>query len=104
MPQKPLPRVKPLGSVPVSFVKVYGGNLILKASSKNDGDNPLLFLDLEHPRPNFGQMDGSELHLGVAAKFRLEPQRDSSVKPHIDIYVPASEAVRLREMLEKVRE
>ena len=24
-------------------------------------------------------------------------------KPHIDIYVPASEAVRLREMLEKVK-
>lgn len=101
--KKELHRVEPLGRVKVNFVKAYDKRSILKASARNEGDNPELFIDLEHPQPSFTEMDSPELHLGISANFRFEPQRDSSVKPHIDIYVPASEARRLREMLEKVK-
>jgi len=95
----PLPHVEPLGRVRVNFVKVYDKRLIMKASAKNDGDNPELFLDLEHPRPEFEQQDGVELHLGVSANFRLEQRRDSSVKPHIDVYLPLSEIPKLLQAL-----
>lgn len=101
--QKQLPRVEPLGHIPINFVKVYGRELIMKASAKNDNVSPTLFLDLERPRPEFGQMDGPELHLGVSASFRSEDVRPSGVKPHIDIYIPASEITRLRELLARVK-
>lgn len=88
---KALPYVEPLGCVRLNFVKVYDKRLILKASGSNPGDNPELFIDLEHPRPESTQQNGPELHLGISANFRLESQRDSAVKPHLDIYIPASE-------------
>ncbi len=88
---KPLPYVEPLGRVKLNLVKAYDKRLILKASAKNKDDNPVLYIDLEHPRDDFTQMKETELHLGISANFRVEPQHDSSVKPHIDIYIPKSE-------------
>lgn len=88
---KALPRVEPLGRVRLNFVKVYDKRLILKASGSNPDDNPELFIDLEHPRSESTQQNGPELHLGISANFRLESQRNSAVKPHIDFYIPASE-------------
>ena len=92
---KALPHVEPLGRVRLNFVKVYDKRLILKASGSNPGDNPELFIDLEHPRPESTQQNGPELHLGVSANFRLEPQKNSRVKPHIDLYIPESEIHKL---------
>ncbi len=57
--RKPLPRVQPLGRIPINFVKVYGAftkypdNLVLKASAQNRGDDPELFIDIERPMPEF---------------------------------------------------
>jgi len=96
---KALPRIRFLGRFPINFVKVYDSRLILKASAANGGDNPELFLDLESPQPSFTQQNCAELHLGIAANFRLEQSRNSAVKPHIDIYLPASEIPRLLKAL-----
>lgn len=90
---KPLPRVEPLGRLKVNFVKVYSPQLMMKAHEKNHNDNPELFVDIE----------GEEIHLGVSAKFRFEPQRESQVKPHIDIYIPITEGAKVLEMVEKLR-
>ncbi len=100
--KKPLPRIQPLGHVPINFVKVYDKRLILKAAAANDGDDPELFIDLESPRPEYTQQNGLELHLGVSANFWVESRRNSQVKPHIDIYIPASEIPRLAEILRGV--
>lgn len=101
--KKPLPYVQHLCRIPLNFVKVYDKRLILKASAANDGDNPELFIDLEHPHPEFIQQNGAEIHLGVSANFRLEPQRNSVVKPHVDIYIPISEVGKLIEALRSVK-
>jgi len=90
--KKELPRIVSLGSVRVNFVKVYSPSLVMKAHS-DDGDRPELFVDLE----DAGR--GRELHLGISADFRFEPWRYTEVKPRLDIYIPASEIPRLREML-----
>jgi len=90
--RKELPRVEPLGRIRINFVKIYSRDLVMKAHADN-GDKPELFIDLEHA----GR--GGELHFGISADFRFEPWRYTEVKPHIDIYIPASEIPRLREML-----
>lgn len=92
---KPLPLVEPLGRVRLNFVKAYDKRNILKASARNEGDNPELFIDLEHPVEGFTEMKETELHLGISANFHLEPQKNSAVKPHIDLFVPASEIPNL---------
>lgn len=94
-PKVQLPHVEPLGRIPLNFVKVYAPEhgVVLKAHRGN-GDNPELYIDLEHPRPEFEQQNGPELHLGISAKFRVEPLRNSKVKPHIDAYLAESEIHR----------
>ena len=104
-----LPHVEPLGSVKINHVKLFDENLILKAHTNNNGDNPklYLYLDIEHPLPEFKQQKGTELHLGLSgvklsfiANFRREPKRDSNVKfGRIDAYIPPSEIPKLLQAL-----
>lgn len=101
---KALPHVEPLGRVngiPINYVKVYAPmqGVVLKAHHEND-DGCRLFIDLE----DSGRNEGIELHLGVGGNLRAETLRNSKVKPHIDIYIPFSEAGKLREALDKAME
>lgn len=85
-PKVQLPHVEPLGYVKLNFVKAYvrGGGGMLNAHRDTGGD-PVLYIDLEH------SPHGTELHLGVSGNFSVSPERPSSVKPHIDIYIPQSQ-------------
>jgi len=88
-PKVRLPHVEPLGYAKLNFVKVdvRGGGML--NAHRDTGGDPVLYVDLEH------SPHGTELHFGASGNFSLSPERPSSVKPHIDIYIPESEIHRL---------
>lgn len=91
---KPLPLIQPLGHVSPRFCKLYSREhgIFLKTHADNDGDKPVLFIDLEHT-PEWG----AELHLAVVGGYRREEARESGVKRETrdDWYIPASEISKL---------
>lgn len=99
---KQLPRIKSLGRIDVRFVSVLAPELgkALKAH-RSDGDAPVLYVDLEAPRKGFKEQVEPELHLGISAQFKVA-SLSPTIKPHVDIFIPLSEARKLRELLKEV--
>lgn len=87
-----IPRKIELGSLPVSFVSVYNPARRLQMKSAAE-DRPLIFLDIEGPRPEFKVQKSPEFHLGVWGGFQNVRLRSDMVRPHIDIYVPVEAVI-----------